>query len=257
MVTRSQIGQDFLYLQFSDIRDAAQAYEEARMGHWPTTFLKPKELICEVKDITNPNDPSRTVSNFEGQLRALVLFNPQNPSLTTHFVISLVKKVLEKYGEVKAMHTIISGSPNVKEYLVEYYNVDSADAASTALKSEDIAVSSHLQNSSVFLLKLPQHDIGIKLEPYREDAADPDVGRLRRGHVEQPSVTGRSTVPLNDPNSYTIGPYYGLSHAGPAVPQYGGHAPAPNHNQVDIMRIRLGLDVRTTVYHLLIVHYHF
>lgn len=257
MVTRSQIGQDFLYLQFSDIRDAAQAYEDARMGHWPTDYLNPKQLISEAQAMTNPNNPSNTFSNFEGLLTALVLFNPRNPSLTTHFVISVVKKALEKYGEVKAMHTITSDNPNVKAYLVEYYNVDSAHAASKALASKNLAVSPPLHNSLALLLKLPQHDISIKLEPYREDAADPDGRRLRCRRVEQPSVTGRSTVPLNDPNSYAVPPYHGLSRTGPVVFQHGVNAPAPNHNQVDIMRIRLGLDVRTTVCHLFILHCHF
>ena len=51
---------------------------------------------------------------------------------------------------------------------------------------------------------------------------------------------------MNDPVYSSMPGYYRMP---PAVPAHhsGGHAPAPNHNQVDIMRIRLGLDVRTTV----------
>lgn len=66
------------------------------------------------------------------------------------------------------------------------------------------------------------------------------------GHIEQPSVTGRSTVPMNDPVYNLESGYYGMPSAVPP-PSPGRHAPPPNHNQVDIMRIRLGLDVRTTV----------
>jgi len=57
---------------------------------------------------------------------------------------------------------------------------------------------------------------------------------------------------MNDPLYQTMSGYYGVAHSGP-TPHHGGHAPAPNHNQVDIMRIRLGLDVRTTVSLLLIM----
>ncbi len=67
-----------------------------------------------------------------------------------------------------------------------------------------------------------------------------------RRHVEQPSITGRSTVPMNDPvyNSLPAFQYMDYNRSAQAA---FGHAPAPNHNQVDIIRIRLGLDVRTTV----------
>lgn len=95
--------------------------------------------------------------------------------------------------------------------------------------------------------KLLQHDLSIKLEPNRDDAADPYVENVGRRYVEQPSVTGRSTVPMNDPVYNSTSGYYGPPPAGAAPPPGHGPGPAPNHNQVDIMRIRRGLDVRTTV----------
>jgi hypothetical protein len=71
------------------------------------------------------------------------------------------------------------------------------------------------------------------------------VESVNRRHVEQPSVTGRSTVPMNDPVYNQMSGYYGIP---PAIHnQHHTRDTAPNHNQVDIMRIRLGLDVRTTV----------
>ena len=53
---------------------------------------------------------------------------------------------------------------------------------------------------------------------------------------------------MNDPVYTSMPAYFSMDTNGPS-PRTGGHAPAPNHNQVDIMRIRLGLDVRTTVSH--------
>jgi hypothetical protein len=96
------------------------------------------------------------------------------------------------------------------------------------------------------VLKNLQHDVSIKLEPNRDDAVEPYVESLAHRYVEQPSVTGRSTVPMNDPVYNCSSGYYGMPPARPAI-HPSGHAQTPNHNQVDIMRIRLGADVRTTV----------
>ena len=97
-----------------------------------------------------------------------------------------------------------------------------------------------------FSLRLSQYEISIKLEPNRDDAADPMVETVPRRHVEQPSITGRSTVPMNDPAYNSLPAVHYMDYNRSAQGGFG-HAPAPNHNQVDIIRIRLGLDVRTTV----------
>lgn len=57
---------------------------------------------------------------------------------------------------------------------------------------------------------------------------------------------------MNDPVYKFQSNYCGMPSNVPARTS-GGHGPPPNHNQVDIMRIRLGLDVRTTVI-LLLIH---
>jgi hypothetical protein len=99
-----------------------------------------------------------------------------------------------------------------------------------------------------------QYELSIKVELNRDDVGASFLEGLPRRRVEQPSVTGRSTVPMNDPGYTSMPAFYSLdSNATP--PRTGGHAPAPNHNQVDIMRIRLGLDVRTTVSHLRVIFY--
>jgi hypothetical protein len=86
----------------------------------------------------------------------------------------------------------------------------------------------------------------MRLEPKRDDSVQALVDTLPRRYVEQPSVTGRSTVPMNDPVYSSQSGYYGIAPDRQAL-QSNGHPSTPNHNQVDIMRIRLGADVRTTV----------
>lgn len=122
ILLRNHLGGEFLYVQFSDVRDAVKAYEDVRMGHWQVGFLNPKHLGFEITGDPSANGPLHTISNFEGQLKAQVLFNPQNPALTAQFVISLIKKNLEKYGEVKAIHSTLCGLPHVKTYCIEFYD---------------------------------------------------------------------------------------------------------------------------------------
>ena len=64
----------------------------------------------------------------------------------------------------------------------------------------------------------------------------------------QLSVTGRSTIPFHDPANiigyvHTPRSLLPIPHRG----RGGRHDGGANHNQVDVDRIRLGLDVRTTV----------
>lgn len=141
ILARNRGNQDILLVQFSDVRDAAQAYEDARMAHWLVTFLNPKALGFEATQDNGPNGPFRNISNFEGQLKAQVLFNPQDHTLTASFVVSLIKKTLGKYGEVKAIRSTPCGIPHVKAYCIEFYDIRSAAAAHAALSGKDIGVS--------------------------------------------------------------------------------------------------------------------
>lgn len=193
-----------------------------------------------------PNGPCSTVSNYEGQLKAQVLFNPQNMTLTARFVTSLIKATLARFGEVKAIQSIPSTVAHVKTYCIEFFDTRSAADACNVLNNKDIGVSRWAFAWSINVLKNLQHDISIKLEPNRDDAVEPYVESLSHRYVEQPSVTGRSTVPMNDPVYNSSSGYYGMPAARPAL-HPSGHGQTPNHNQVDIMRIRLGADVRTTV----------
>jgi len=127
-------------VQFSDIRDAVQAREDAHKAHWNVTFLNPKALGYEATGDNGPNGPYRTISNFEGQLKAQVLFNPQSPALTARFVIPLIKKTFGQYGEVKAIRSTPCGIPHVKAYCIEFYDTRSAAAAQAALNNKDIGV---------------------------------------------------------------------------------------------------------------------
>ncbi len=150
VITRSEAAVETLFVSFSDVRDAVKAFEDVRKGHWSVTYLNPKALGFEITGDFGLNGPFRTISNYEGQLKAQVLFNPQNPALTAHYVIPLIKDILSKYGGVKAIHSDPSAIPHVKAYRIEFYDTRSATAAQTALNNKDIGVSSLTVISSHF-----------------------------------------------------------------------------------------------------------
>lgn len=86
----------------------------------------------------------------------------------------------------------------------------------------------------------------MRLAINQDNAASPAYVSPWPPYVELPSITGRSTVPMNDP---VYNPAAGfLAPASPPRPVYHSGSPShSNHNQVDIERIRQGVDVRTTV----------
>jgi hypothetical protein len=102
--------------------------------------LNPKALWFEVTGDDGPNGPLYTVSNFEGQVKVQVLFNPQNRVLNANLVTALIKKILGDCGEVKAIQSI-SGIASVKAYYVEFFDIRSAKIACARLNNKDIAVS--------------------------------------------------------------------------------------------------------------------
>jgi hypothetical protein len=229
-------------VNFSDIRDAARAFHNSLGGPGDLVSLDPKSYAHQSTGEDGPFARHHLVSNFEGQLKANVTFDPQNPRLTAAYAIAVIKHALGSFGKLKAIHSVSTvGSPQVKEYLVEYFDLESAFYACQDLNKEYISVRYFQIDPIWWMLTLEQDDLFIKLE-HRSD--DINTAAIIRGYVEQPSITGRSTVPVNDPI------YYPLPTRLAAGPQsFGPHVnlPPPNHNQVDIRRIRLGLDVRTTV----------
>jgi hypothetical protein len=80
----------------------------------------------------------------------------------------------------------------------------------------------------------------VSAKHYKPDVLVPDNTR--------PSVTGRSTIPFNDPAGdpgFRPGPY---TYSPDKERGRNGHNDAGgNHNQVVIYRIQSGTDVRTTV----------
>lgn len=61
---------------------------------------------------------------------------------------------------------------------------------------------------------------------------------------EQPSVTGRSTVPIDD---HAVQNGWAYANRRPYAMRPFFPPGGPNHNQVDVGRIQSGMDVRTTV----------
>jgi hypothetical protein len=143
ILARDQANTSVLFVQFSDVRDAVQAYEDARKGYWQVSFLKPKDLGSQVSSNRTPNGPPNLYNNHEGQLKAQILFNPQNLTLTARFVTALIRATLARFGEVKAIHSIPSTTAHVKKYGLEFFDTRAAADACKALNNKDIGVSLH------------------------------------------------------------------------------------------------------------------
>lgn len=144
ILARDQANASVLFVQFSDVRDAVQAYEDARKGYWQVTFLKPRDLGSEVSRNGPPSGSPNSYNNHEGQLKAQILFNPQNMTLTARFVNALIRATLARFGDIKAIHSIPSTTAHVKKYCLEFFDTRAAADACKALNNKDIGVSAHL-----------------------------------------------------------------------------------------------------------------
>lgn len=129
-----------MLVQFFDLRDAVRAYEEIRNARWKVEYLNPEGVSFEIAGIDLTMGARLRTSNITGLLKAKVLFNPQNESLTASFVICLVKSKLSAHGDIKAIHSLQCCLAHVKEYCVEFYDVRAADGACLTLNNRDIGV---------------------------------------------------------------------------------------------------------------------
>lgn len=192
------------------------------------------------------NDPS-LVSDFEGQIIVSIYYNgnPTAPPKEAAPIVAEIKRLLTQCGDIKAMHSLPPTQLHVREFRVEFYNADHVDTAKDVISGTITHVSHLPQSPSPLALANLHQGTVLDVEPYKPDVR-PIVAQLAEA-LEQPSITGRSTVPFDpdyDRLAYAI-QRDGLRN-GRRLNQNG------NHNAVDIGRIQAGIDVRTTVSPLLV-----
>ncbi|EFW22537.1 meiosis protein MEI2 [Coccidioides posadasii str. Silveira] len=208
-----------IYVGFTDSRDAKAAFDKVKK-QYPAWCLQ----ALTAKEFTGKHDATYVgaTSDYEGYIFASVYFNGNNPAADGRVISHNFKNILEKFGDVKAFCTIPTEQRHVVDFMVEFFDTRAAEN-----------VASTLNGSSV------------DLQSSRSDAAI----ALDNPYVEL-SPTGRSTIPVGDPasefgwlrkaeNNFSYRHRLEVGRRQDSRPS--------NQNYVDIEKIRLGLDVRTTI----------
>ncbi|MCJ1396505.1 hypothetical protein MMC18_009396 [Xylographa bjoerkii] len=129
-------SEGFIFVRFSDIRDAEQAYSTLKhtQKDWLMQFVDVKYFVLNYK----PQDLAFT-SEFEGQIKVTVLCEgkalPFNPQLIAH----LVKEMLGNYGDLMTFNVSAITHPSVT-VRAEYYDVEAAMKAVMQLNGFRVSV---------------------------------------------------------------------------------------------------------------------
>ncbi|WEW61862.1 hypothetical protein PRK78_007359 [Emydomyces testavorans] len=238
-----------IYVAFTDCRDAKAAFDKIQKIY-PTWFLQPltaKEFASKLGNI----HVAKT-SNYEGHIAASVYFNGHHPGADGRVLSHNFKNILEKFGDIKAFSTIPTEQNHVIDFMVEFFDIRAAENVASTLNGSSV-------DGCILEIKLYKPDLA---ENHRFDIERKDICELTatqphgrhgsiigRPYVEL-SPTGRSTIPIGDP----AGDYTWLRKADDGFSYRSRHelgrrheTRSNNQNYVDIEKIRLGLDVRTTI----------
>ncbi|KAL4950564.1 hypothetical protein BDW69DRAFT_197165 [Aspergillus filifer] len=246
-----------VYVSFTDLREAKKAAEKVRLlrPEWKLIFLSSKEYVQQLDPALLPQ-----TSDFEGQLLATVYYDSRNPGLNQQTVARSLETLAMTFGDIKTFTPLLSGQENIAEIHIEYFNTRDADNVTTTLNGT--SVDDCIVEVSLFRPDLesdaypsPQSPCSSKGNvacldaSYQKDAPWHSPGHTRASYMEL-SPTGRSTIPPGE----HAGLMDWMTRAGERI------LPSPrreatrypelrltNQNAVDVERIRLGLDVRTTI----------
>ncbi|KIX10374.1 uncharacterized protein Z518_01456 [Rhinocladiella mackenziei CBS 650.93] len=207
-------------VSFADVRDAKKAYDVSStvLPLARVIPLSPKALAAD-----EGKDPYQ-VSDFEGQAIVNVYFSSYSTArpMEAAPIVAEIKRLLTQCGDIKAFHTMPTAQNHVREFRIEFYNANHVDIA------KDVITGTVIRGAV------------LGLEPFQPDVRD--ASQLAENPQEYLSITGRSTVPFDpdyDRLAFVI--QRDALQQGRRFNQNG------NHNAIDIVRIRLGIDVRTTV----------
>jgi hypothetical protein len=232
---------------FTNYRDAEIAYANAQQDHpqWRLVRLSPKAFALNNEEAPYPGRVTGRVnvahvSDFEGQLIVSVFFDGRDDSIKARPTFELLKQTLSTFGELKAFHSMPLQQGNVREIRVEYYDTRHAENAARSLFNQTPLGVSTPAIGPIFIADMFHQPVTVSVEHYKPDVQFQDNTCA--------SATGRSTVPFNDPAATFNLPH--SSYLSPPSNDRGRNTRydlGGNHNQVEIYRIQLGLDVRTTV----------
>ncbi|KAK9625147.1 hypothetical protein V6Z98_005237 [Aspergillus fumigatus] len=247
-----------VYVAFADSREAKKAIEKVRL-------LRPEWRIFPLtaKEYVQHSEPSllHQTSDYEGHLLVSMYYDSRNPTFNSHTVARSLQTLATTFGDLKAFDLLPRGQDNVSEFHLEFYNTRDADNAMVTLNGttvDDCILDITLFKPDVtedrpfnVLPSLsPVKDGGSRYgTSYHRSSPSAPTRPFRTPYMEL-SPTGRSIVPSGE----HVGLMDWMSRAG----EKNLHSPRReisrypdarviSQNAVDIERIRLGLDVRTTI----------
>lgn len=275
-----------VYVSFADCRETKKAIEKVHLlrPEWRVFPLTPKEYVQHL----DPALHSRT-SDYEGQLLATVYYDSRNPRLNQRAVARSLETLAMTFGDIKTFTASPSGQENIAEFHIEYFNIRDAENVMTTLNGTSVDVSRKKKDVSskmsanevlkdcVVEVSLFRPDVESETHPsphspcsmkgslsyldapHQEDASWTSPQHNHAPYMEL-SPTGRSTIPPGE----HAGLIDWMTRAGEKIlpsprrelTRYPDLRPS-NQNAVDIERIRLGLDVRTTVSTISCINYQF
>ncbi|KAL4914291.1 hypothetical protein BDW62DRAFT_220252 [Aspergillus aurantiobrunneus] len=246
-----------VYVSFTDCREAKKAIEKVSLlrPEWRVFSLHPKEYVQHLDPALLPQ-----TSDYEGQILATVYYDSRNPGLNQHTVARSLETLAMTFGDIKSFTPLLSGQENIAEFHIEYFNTRDAENVMTTLNGT--SVDDCIVEVSFFK---PDVESETYLSPHSPCSVRGNVSCLDTSHQKDTpwtsspqsrapymelSPTGRSTIPPGE----HAGLMDWMTRAGERI------LPSPrremtrhsdlrlsNQNAVDVERIRLGLDVRTTI----------
>ncbi|KAI1947590.1 hypothetical protein LOZ12_003021 [Ophidiomyces ophidiicola] len=235
-----------IYAAFADSRDARAVFEKinAMYPNWHFHGLTAKEFAGKL-DATHV----AWTSDYEGHILVSVFYNGNNPSADPRAISHNFKTTLEKFGDIKAFATIPTEQNHVIDFHVEFFDTHVAENVVSALDGSCV-------NGWVLDIKLYRPDATEipyeykkRSDAFAKQAFGSHSNAIGHSCIEL-SPTGRSTIPMGDPAGdltwfcKSDDPYSYLPR-----PDFGRRNDnrINNQNYVDIEKVRLGLDVRTTI----------
>ena len=126
-----------IYVKYSDLRDARQAYSGLHccQPQWRVEFIRVKDFVINYK----PQELART-SLFEGQVLVTASYTGVRQTFDVATIVGLLKDILESFGDLITCAVGLAAFPTVSVG-AEFYDCSTAEKAVNQLDGFQLAVS--------------------------------------------------------------------------------------------------------------------
>ena len=139
-----------IYVKYSDLRDARQAYSGLHFcqPQWRVEFIRVKDFVINYK----PQELART-SSFEGQVLATASYTGDRQTFDVAAIVRLLKDILENFGDLITCVVGLAAFPSVS-VSVEFYDCSAAEKAVIQLDGFQLAVSAYAKRRGLAFIKI-------------------------------------------------------------------------------------------------------